>query len=67
MAYVVKNYKPSRIVDFATLTGSIVAALGEDYAGLFSTDKVADKILEAGDYVGEKVWRMPLPDDYNEL
>jgi len=67
MAYVVKNYKPDRIVDFATLTGAVVAALGEDYAGLFSTDKVADKIIEAGDYVGEKVWRMPLPEDYNEL
>lgn len=67
MAYVVKNYKPKRIVDFATLTGSIVAALGEDYAGLFSTDKIADKIIEAGEYVGEDVWRMPLPKDYEEL
>ena len=67
MAYTIKNYKPNKIVDFATLTGSIVAALGEDYAGLFSTDKVADKIIEAGDYVGEKVWRMPLPEDYEEL
>jgi len=67
LAYVVKNYKPTRIVDFATLTGSIVAALGNDYAGLFSTDEKVDKIISSGDYVGETVWRMPLPEDYNDF
>jgi len=67
LAYIVKNYKPTQIVDFATLTGSIIAALGNDYAGLFSTDRDADEIISAGEYVGENVWKMPLPEDYNEF
>ncbi len=67
MAYTVKNYKPTKIVDFATLTGAVIAALGHNYAGLFSTDQDADKILSAGESSGELVWRMPLPKDYAEF
>ena len=41
--------------------------MGNDYAGLFSTDEKVDKIISSGNYVGETVWRMPLPEDYNEF
>jgi leucyl aminopeptidase len=50
-----------RLVDIATLTGAIVAALGSPYAGLFSTDdRLAAAIAGASEGTGELVWRMPL-------
>ena len=57
--------KPDAIVDVATLTGSIMIALGRDIIGLFSNDDaLADEIKEAGDAAGELMWRMPLHGDY---
>jgi leucyl aminopeptidase len=57
--------KPDAIVDLATLTGSIVTALGRYAAGLYSTDdELADGLLAAADAAGEPLWRMPL---WNEL
>ncbi|HPE85629.1 MAG TPA: leucyl aminopeptidase, partial [Chlamydiales bacterium] len=68
LAYAVKKLKPTRIVDFATLTGAIVIALGEERSGLFSNnDKLAKALEEAGDRSGEKVWRFPLDTEYKEL
>jgi len=64
ISYVIKKYKPTQIIDFATLTGSIIVALGYKYAGLFSTDRAANKIITAAAKTGELVWRMPLPEDY---
>ncbi len=59
--YVQEKFKPSAIVDLATLTGAIIVALGHDYAGLFSNnDKLSDQLTAAGKSVGEPVWRMPL-------
>jgi len=56
-----------RVVDVATLTGGIVTALGNTYAGLFATDEeLAAAVTEAGDAAGEIVWRMPLHPDYDE-
>jgi leucyl aminopeptidase len=55
----------SQLVDVATLTGAIVAALGSAYAGLFSTDEVlADAVEAAALRTGERVWRMPLDPYY---
>jgi leucyl aminopeptidase len=49
----------------ATLTGAIVVALGHEQAGLFTPDEeLARRIQDAGAAVGERVWRMPLGDDY---
>lgn len=57
--------KPDAIVDLATLTGSCVVGLGEDYAGLFSTsDRLAGDILDAGSRAFERFWQMPLPAGY---
>lgn len=68
LAYAVKNYKPDAVIDLATLTGACIVALGYSVAGLFSNnDTFAGKIYEAGKNSGEKVWRMPVWDEYDEL
>ncbi len=55
------------IVDLATLTGACVVALGDDIAGLWSSDDtVANQLLAAGEKGGEKYWRMPLEEKYFE-
>jgi leucyl aminopeptidase len=65
--YVKETYKPSAMIDLATLTGAIIIALGSEYAGLFaSNDKLADRIAAAGQAVGEPVWRLPLGDAYDK-
>jgi leucyl aminopeptidase len=59
---------PEGIVDLATLTGAIITALGNTYAGLFTNDDdLAAGLTRAGDASGELVWRMPLHSDYKEL
>ena len=66
--YCQDRFKPEFIVDLATLTGAIVVGLGHEYAGLFSNDdKLADRLFAAGTDTGEKVWRMPLHDNYDKL
>lgn len=68
LAYAVKNLKPTRIIDIATLTGSIVIALGEGIAGLMSnSDDLADKLMASGIITAEPLWRMPLFHPYREL
>jgi leucyl aminopeptidase len=63
--YAKERFKPKAIIDLATLTGAIVVALGHEQAGLFSPDdQLAERIQAAGAAVGERVWRMPLGDDY---
>ncbi len=63
-----KKFKPSFIIDLATLTGAIVVALGSEYAGLFSNDdKLSKKLFDAGEKVDEKVWRLPLHENYDKL
>ncbi|NYF30972.1 leucyl aminopeptidase [Sphingopyxis sp. JAI108] len=65
--YVAKAYKPRAIVNIATLTGAIVSALDDQYAGLFARDeKLADALLAAGTASGEELWRMPLHKNYAE-
>jgi leucyl aminopeptidase len=65
--YVAKHYKPEFMVDLATLTGAIIVSLGHEYAGLFSNnDKLAERLVEAGNLSGERVWRMPLGPEYDK-
>jgi leucyl aminopeptidase len=65
LAYAVRQFRPRAIVDLATLTYSVVAALGEIYAGLFSNDDaLADRLLAASKRAGEKLWRLPLDEEY---
>ncbi len=68
LAYVDKNYQPAIIVDFATLTGAIIVALGHIAAGLFTEDEnLAEMLIEAGEVSGDRLWQLPLWDDYKEL
>ena len=68
LAYTAKHFQPQAIIDMATLTGACVVALGEEIAGLFSPDDDLRNIVEqAGRDVHERCWRMPLPEDYQEL
>ncbi|HEY3384943.1 MAG TPA: leucyl aminopeptidase [Saprospiraceae bacterium] len=67
LAYAVKEFKPDVMIDLATLTGSIVAALGPQAAGLFSKNNELASSLEAAGYSsGERVWRMPMFDEYHD-
>lgn len=60
--------KPKLIIDFATLTGAARVALGPDLPALFVNDEeLAKELLEAGDAVGDPLWRMPLWQDYVRL
>jgi leucyl aminopeptidase len=68
LSFTEKKFKPKFIIDLATLTGAIIMALGEEYAGLFSNnDVLSDKIFKAGVKVNEKVWRLPLHENYDKL
>ena len=68
LAYTEKKFKPKFIVDLATLTGAIIVSLGSEYAGLFSNDnKLSRQLIDAGEVVEEKVWRMPLNKNYDKL
>lgn len=67
MTYAVKKLKPTRIIDFATLTGAIVIALGHEAAGLFSTnDALADGLIRSGIHTFERCWRMPIFEEYKD-
>ncbi len=61
-------YKPKVIIDFATLTGAILVALGQNYAGLFSNDdELSDQLYKSGLNTSEKVWRMPIDSDFDKM
>ncbi len=63
--YTQERFKPKFMIDLATLTGAMIISLGLEYAGVFSNDDtVADAIVEAAPKVGDYVWRMPLPAQY---
>ena len=68
LSFTEKKFKPKFIIDLATLTGAIIIALGEEYAGLFSNnDDLSKKLFDAGEKVNEKVWRLPLHKNYDKL
>lgn len=58
---------PDHIIDFATLTGACVVALANEASGVFTADDgLAQKLIGAGERVGERLWRLPLWDDYKD-
>ncbi len=62
-----KKYNPDVVIDYATLTGACVVALGDKCSGLFTQDEeLAKQLLESGEKTGEKIWRLPLWDEYKE-
>jgi leucyl aminopeptidase len=68
LSFTEAKFKPRFMIDLATLTGAIIMALGEEYAGLFSNnDDLSNKIFTVGEKVKEKVWRLPLHNNYDKL
>ena len=66
--YTQKKYKPCMTIDLATLTGAILVALGQEHAGLFSNDdELSQRLSQAGESSGEKVWRLPLHSKYDKM
>lgn len=62
-----QRYQPDAIIDLATLTGAIVVALGAHASGLLSNHQtLADRLLQAGTASGERIWQLPLWDEYRE-
>jgi leucyl aminopeptidase len=67
LAYAVAELNPDVVIDLATLTGANAVALGKRTAALYSyDDELAESLAAAGAAAGEKMWRLPLPDDYLE-
>ena len=59
--------KPEMIIELSTLTGAIVTALGDSYAGLFCRNRrLCSGLLQAAETSGEFLWEMPLPPEYRE-
>jgi len=68
LTWVQREYAPTRIVDLATLTGAIIAALAFEYAGLFSNDDaLSADLTAAGETVGERLWRFPMGSEFDKM
>ena len=68
LTFTERKFKPKFMVDLATLTGAIIVSLGSEYAGLFSNDdQLSKQLIEAGEKVDEKLWRMPLHKNFDKL
>ena len=68
LSYGEKQYSPKVIIDFATLTGACIIALGTNIAGMISNnDKLTQKITESSKRTTEEVWELPLNDDYMDM
>jgi leucyl aminopeptidase len=67
LAYTVKKLKPALVIDIATLTGAIVVALGSAASGLMThNDDIATALQKAAERTGDRVWRMPLYEEYRK-
>ncbi len=65
LTYAQRNYQPRTLIDLATLTGGVVVALGRGRAGLISNnDDLSEKLFRAGEETYERVWRLPLDEEY---
>lgn len=67
LTYTEQTFKPRAIIDIATLTGAVLIALGSVRAGLMSNhEELAAALLQAGERTHERLWRLPLDEDYFE-
>lgn len=66
--YYAQRYEPDAIIEFSTLTGAMIIALGAHASGVMVTDQsLADQLIAAGEESGERVWQLPLWDEYKEM
>jgi leucyl aminopeptidase len=62
-----EKFKPDVILDYATLTGAVLVALGQEAAGLMTDDdRLSRDLVRAGEAAGERLWRLPLWPEYRE-
>lgn len=67
LSYAVREFNPDVVIDLATLTGSVIQTLGYEAAGLFSSsDNLAADLIKSGENTGERLWRLPIWDEYKE-
>jgi leucyl aminopeptidase len=67
LAYAVAHVKPDEMVDMATLTGAVVIALGQGVSGVMASDDgLCARVLSAAAAAGERMWRLPLHDEYRD-
>ncbi|MCF7826949.1 MAG: leucyl aminopeptidase [Candidatus Marinimicrobia bacterium] len=67
LSYITDKYKLDGLVDFATLTGAVVVALGHRYSGIMTNDQdFANELIAVGEKTQDRVWQMPLDDEYAE-
>lgn len=65
LSYLIQNFKPDTVIDFATLTGSAVGTFGSECAALFSKNEELSKNLQlSGEKIGERLWPLPMWDEY---
>jgi leucyl aminopeptidase len=66
--YAQERFKPKALINLATLTGAVMVALGKEHAGLFSNNnELANRLIDAGNATGEKLWRLPLGPKYDKM
>jgi leucyl aminopeptidase len=67
LAYAAQETKPDEMIDMATLTGAVVIALGQGISGVFASDDgLARRVLAAAETAGERMWRLPLHEEYKD-
>lgn len=67
LAYTIDRLKPTRIIDLATLTGAIEITFGDEATGLMSNnDALADLLIQAGSVTGERLWRLPMYEEFRD-
>jgi leucyl aminopeptidase len=68
ITYTQRTFKPSTIINLATLTGAILISLGHEFAGIFSNnDELAGKLIALGEDSGDRLWRMPMAEPFDRL
>jgi len=67
LSYVTKNYELDGVLDYATLTGAVIIALGHRYTGLMTNEQAfAEEVKSCGEASQDRVWQLPLDDEYAE-
>lgn len=66
LTYTQLHYKPSTVIDLATLTGACVVALGEETAGAFGDSKLIKKLSTAGEFYQEHIWELPINNEHKK-
>ena len=68
LSYGEKKYSPSFLIDFATLTGACIVALGNNVAGLVSNDKkLVNNLMNSSEKTSEEIWELPMNQDYMDM